>query len=280
MSKPTNMAEVIIQFDNLNVNFDPDFIDEDIRAKGVRLRHFKAVPCPGSDTESGSIRSTHHEHTNCYNGFIYKDAGCFIGAIQNNPGSKVVRPEGLIDSSTCYIVLPRFYEDTETQLHFGTWDRIEVAKCDEPSMWTPYWEKLQYSQTNIDRARFPIQQIEYVIDANGNEYQENADFKIVNGNIHWINPSRCPGFSLMTGNGMPYSVRYLYKPAFYVNRCIHQIRILNTVNPNTGEKKQTRYPYLLECIREIDFLSRSVSTEEDFANEDRMPISGISFGPK
>lgn len=255
---------------------DPQAFDDRIRSNGVRLRHFKAIPCAGSDTESGSIRSTHEEH-GCFNGFHYKDAGCFIGVIQNNPVNKVVRPEGLVDSSICYVLLPRFYEDGVEQMHFCTWDRIEIANCSEPAMWVPYWQKMQYSQTRIDRPRFPIEKIEYVIDTLGNEYTNNVDFRIVGGNIHWVNPTNQPGFDLMTGNGTPYAVRYLYKPAMYVNRCIHQIRILNTLDPMSGEKKEVRFPYLLECVREIEFLSRPVSDQDDAPNEDFMPGSGFNY---
>lgn len=275
MAATPGMIEQYIMLDPINVNFDVQGFDDRIIANGVKLKHFKAVPCPGSDTESGSVRSTHEEH-GCFNGFHYKLAGCFLGVIQNNPINKIVRPEGLIDTSINYILLPRFYENSTEQMHFATWDKIEVANCSEPSMWVPYWQKMQASQTGIDRPRFPIEKIEYIIDAAGIEYQENADFKIVGGNIHWINPTHQPGFDLMTGQGMPYSARYLYKPSMYVNRCIHQIRILNTINPTTGEKQEVRFPYLLECLREIEFLSKPVS-DEDSPNEDYMPGSGFNF---
>ncbi len=103
--------------DPINVSFDPVAFDDRIQSNGIKLKHFKAVPCAGSDTESGSIRSTHEEH-GCFNGFHYKLAGCFTGVIQNNPVNKVVRPEGLIDSSTAYILLPRFYDNGNETLHF------------------------------------------------------------------------------------------------------------------------------------------------------------------
>jgi len=269
------MIEQYIAMDPINVSFDPTAFDDRIQANGIKLKHFKAVPCAGSDTESGSIRSTHDEH-GCLNGFHYKLAGCFTSVIQNNPVSKVVRPEGLIDSSTAYFLLPRFYDDGNETMHFATWDRIEIANCSEPSMWVPAWEKKVASQTGIDRARFLIEKIEYVIDTFGVEYTENIDFKIINGNIHWIGQNR-PGFNLMTESGVPYSIRYLYKPAFFVNRCIHQIRLLNTLDPSTGEKTEVRLPQLLETIRETEFLSQNVSDETDAANENYSPGSGANF---
>jgi hypothetical protein len=276
VAKDTGLIEQYISMDAINVNLDPQAFDDRIISNGIRLKHFAAVPCPGSDTERGSIRSTHDEHK-CLNGFHYKEVGKFIGVIQNNPVNKVVKPEGIVDSSVCYVIMPRFYENTQEQMHFAVWDRIEIANCCEPSMWVPYWETIQASQTGIDRARFLIEKIQYVIDAFGVEYQEGVDFKIVNGIIHWISPTRQPGFNLMAGQGVPYSIRYLYKPALYVNRCIHQIRILNTYNPANGEKQEVRYPYLVECLRETEMLSRAVSDQEDFVNENRMPGSGYNF---
>lgn len=275
MATVPGLIEQYIALDPINPNFDAQGFDDRISSNGVRLKHFKAIPCPGSDTESGSIRSTHAEH-GCFNGFHYKLAGCFIGVIQNNPVNKIVRPEGLVDSAICYILLPRFYENSTEQMHFATWDRIEVANCNEPSMWVPYWQKLQASQTGVERTRFPIEKIEYIIDANGTEYTQDIDYKLYYGNVQWINPTNQPGFDLMTGQGMPYSIRFLYKPAFYVNRCIHQIRILNTLDPISGEKKEVRFPYLIECLRELEFLSRQV-TPEDPVNENYMPGSGFNF---
>jgi hypothetical protein len=272
----SGIIEQYITMDPVAVNMDPIAFDDIILSAGIKLKHFKAVPCAGSDTESGSIRSTHDEH-GCFNGMHYKFAGIFTGVIQNNPINKIIKPEGLVDSSVCYILMPRFYDDSQEQMHFATFDRIEVANANEPSMWVAYWQKMQASQTGIDRTRFPIEKIEYVIDAMGNEYIENVDFQILKGNIQWINPTNQPGFDLMTGHGTPYSVRYLYKPAMFVNRAIHQIRILNTIDPATGEKKEVRFPYLLECIREIEFLSRPVTDEYDPSNEDMMPGSGFNF---
>ncbi len=96
--------ESIIQFDGTQVNFDPVAIDDFVEAHGIRWQHWAAVPCPDSDTELGSLRSNHDSH-NCLNNFHYLCKGTFIGVLSNNPLSKNIIPEGLVDSSKAYIIL-------------------------------------------------------------------------------------------------------------------------------------------------------------------------------
>lgn len=273
----STLLQSVINYDPISINFPIEAFDNDANDQGVGLVHYKAVPCAGSDADRGSMRSTHREH-DCENGFYYKLGGKFKGVLSNNPSSKIVKPEGILDTSICYIILPRFYADTQQQMYFATYDKIDFAVQDS-SIWVPYWEKITHSQVGTDRARFPIAQIEYIIGPAGKQYTENVDFKIQNGVIVWISQNR-PGFNQMSGEGVPYSVRYLYKPSFFVNKIIHQIRLLNTFDPSTGEKKEIRFPSLLECVREVEFENISNSTQYDSLAEEVAPPSGANFGPK
>ncbi len=262
------MAKGIIDsamvFDPVQVSFDALAIDDFIESHGIAFNHFKAVPCPGSDTENGSLRSTHEEHS-CVNSFHYIYAGTFRGVLSNNPLNKAVLPEGIFDQSKAYVILPRFYTDTQETMHFTCFDRIEMCKCDDPSVWVPYWEKLTDNQTGICRTRFPIQKIEYVINTYGEQYSGGIDFINYNGSLKWISQNR-PGFDLMTQLGVPFSTRYLYKPNWYVSQLVHQIRLLNTATPE-GDKSQIRFPYMLQVLREIDYLSQAVRDDADPPNE-------------
>ena len=277
-----NIIDVATNLNPFEVSLDAQAFDDLIQAHGVKFRHWLAVPCPGSTSERSSNRSKHQGHT-CTNGFYYQGGKCFTGVLNTNSSGKNNRPEGMLDVSPAVILLPRYYDtpdssDVPDQMYFCAFDRIDLAD-DTCATWVSYFEIIEASQTGTDRARFPIKKVISLIDANNKIYSVGIDFEIFNGAIRWITQNR-PHYDMGNHVGQPYSVRYLYSPCFYVQKNLHEIRILNTLDPITGEKKQVRFPMQLQVIREVDYLSDDRDAfQNDTAREGTAPPSGGNFGP-
>lgn len=275
MATRGNYLEQPLQFSNIQLSFDPIAIDNFVESKGVIFKHWKAIPCTGGDNDRGSMRSTHINHT-CSNGFYFKGGNCFVGIFDNDITKKFYNAEGIIDSSISTLHVPRFYKNNECQLLFGVNDRLDL---EDETVVVPKWEKMECSPTGLDRAMFPVVRVEYIIDMNGKEYQENSDFLIENGNIRWLSQNR-PQFNQDIGGGGIYAIRYLYRPSWYVSVVLHEIRLANTFSPDTGEKTQVRYPQLLIIQREIFYLNELNNAERDASREGIAPGSGMNLSIK
>lgn len=261
------------------VSFDSAAFDNIIEYHGVMFKHWKAIPCTGGDIDKGSMRSTHLDHT-CSNGFYFKGGRCFLGVFDNNQTKKHYKAEGIIDSSMTTLHVPRYYANGSNEpcdhIYFYQDDKLEL---EDESVVVPKWEKLQCSPTGIDRAMFPIVWVEYVVDAYGNEYTVGSDFEVLNGNIHWLTNHR-PQFNPAQGTGGIYSVRYLYRPSWYIAVVLHEVRLVNTFDPVVGVKTQIRYPQLLFLQREIYFLDQLNRANGDSPQEGIAPSSGMNLSIK
>ena len=272
MATRGNYIENPLQFAQDQLYFDPFAFDNLIEAHGVDFKHWKAVPCAGGDTDRGSPRSSHLNHT-CSNGFYYRGGKCFLGVFDNNSTKKYFNVEGIIDSSITTLHVPRQYKESDCQLFFCVNDRIDLV---DETVVVPRFEKMICSPTGIDRAMFPIVKIEYVIDMNGKEYFEGSDFVISGGNLQWIGQNR-PQYIQSTGDGGVYQIRYYYRPSWYVSVVLHEIRLCNTVIPQSSEKIQVRYPQLLILQREIYYLNELNRAEDDTSREGLSPSSGMNL---
>lgn len=261
------------------VHFDANAFDNLIENHGIMFKHWKAVPCTGGDIDKGSMRSTHLDHT-CNNGFYYKGGRCFLGVFDNNQTKKNFKTEGIIDSSITTLHVPRYYANGSKEIcdhiFFGQDDRLEL---EDDSVIVPKWEKIICSPTDIDRAMFPIIHVEYVIDSYGEEYSRGTDFDLLDGNIKWLGQNR-PRYNERQGTGGVYSIRYLYRPAWYIGSVLHEIRLVNTYDPNTGERVQIRYPQLLILQREIYFLDQLNLGSPDMPKQGIAPSSGNNLSIK
>lgn len=271
MANPIDPLSVLNQGGN-SVHFSKELFDTLISEHGLQFVHEQAIPCAGSNTDINNTRSHHGDHS-CENGFYYKCIDTpFTGVFTNNPNSKNFKSEGIIDSSTAWIICPRTYDNTNKTIYFSGYDKIRIVDKEFKEILVPYFEKLEISATGIDRARFPVCQVEYLIDGFGKEYLEGIDFILENHNIKWITQNR-PIYNPNAGHGGVYSIRYLLRPFWFVLSVEHEVRISTTIDDN-GEKKQTRFPQYLRCVREIWFRNESNEPRKDDARESFAPPSG------
>ncbi len=267
-------ASTVTHTDGGNVFFIPELFDSLVREHGVLLEHFIALPCPQSDKNINNVRSNHSDH-DCENGYYYVCSGTFLGIITNNPKTNYYKSEGIIDSATCWIIVPRFYEKDGKTIYFSPYDKVYIADPQYKEVLVPNFELMESSTTGTDRLRFPITKITHLIDKHGKpSYTEGSDYIVTNdGNLKWISQNR-PQFNPTLQEGGVYSVRYLYQPFWYIATVEHEIRISKMINPSTEEKQAVRLPQYLRCVRERFFRDKENIPQSNDPQEAYVPSSG------
>ncbi len=277
-------ADYRIQFPvGESVTFDIEALDTLIKSQGVMLEHWRAMRCPvGVIDRYDSLRRPHEHHENCSNGMIYTLAGTFQGTFTGNGLSGKADPTGTLDSSSATIIIPRFYTNEDGSLG----DRIYPAPYDrlyyaDPNVLVSNWEVMEAHITGQERLSFPATKVFDLIDARGVRYRE-GDYQVVNGNIVWQGQNQ-PGQEVEVGKGRVYSLRYLYRPFWYVSRMIHEIRLTSVNNEITGERIAEMAQKLVSTQREYIFLNEENDSNAPDATSARKQWNAGndgSFGPK
>lgn len=269
-------ASISTPFPEGVVDFDPEKFDEVISGAGVELEHWRALRCPvGMIDPDDTLRRPHEHHEGCSNGFIYTKVGCFRGLFSGNSMNSDPRDTGVADASTAQITCPRFYAGTEDnptcrdEVLLAPYDRLYYANA---AFVVPNWELIEAHPTGKDRLSFPAERVNIVIDANGKRYSP-ADFDVVNGWIHWKGQNQ-PGFNAETGKGVVYSVHYVYRPFWYVQRLGHEIRVAN-IDDGRGERVTERMPQSATIQREYVYLNQERDpVNSGDARQHREPADG------
>lgn len=213
---------------------NPRAFDELIGSKGIRMVHSKPIPCPNvSDLHSGDHPPGCSE---CQEGMIYYDEKEFIGAFQGNSNSRQHQVNGQFDYDEASVVVPAKYKDG-SEFDIQLFDRIVV-----PDFTVRFYQRVEHSQTGVDRLKFPAVRVDKLRDASGNEYRQGIDFELTQtGDIKWISQNR-PGYNLGIKKGVVYSVNFYCRPVFTIVSLPHQLRATQTVDPSTGRAVQERFP--------------------------------------
>ena len=82
--------------------------------------------------------------------------------------------------------------------------------------------------------------------------------------------------------GVIYSIRYLYRPYFYVKGLGHELRVAAAPNPLTGEKYPEQMPQAFTLQREYLFEDSQSTPDSEYPDNPRQqrgPADG-GFGPR
>jgi hypothetical protein len=171
MSKQTNLVtEVVMQLDNDNVSFDVEGFDRQAQSKGSELQHYASLVCPVGTFDAGDVRSAHMGACLCGgSGRVYFLKGIIQGILTQVNKSTNFYAGGTIDHSSVYIITPRTYKDTDTQIICAAYDRL-VPVCTDGSLNVVYWETTQISPQGCDYLTYPVVSVEYLMDAQGKQY--------------------------------------------------------------------------------------------------------------
>ena len=238
------------------VSFDVDAFDELIQFHGVRLVHYQAMRCPIGLVELGDIQRPHEDHEGCTNGFLYTRAGTLRAFSAGNSKHKNASELGYWDGSTIQASFERFYvADCEGNVcedkvaYIAPFDRFFM---DEPNILVPTWQAFTHHQTGRDRLKYPVVEVELLVDSRGERYQQDLDFRVDNGQLLWtgegLSGRRPTDIDPANDAGVVCSVRYRYRPWWYVGQLMHEIRVSQVGTPDGREV--VRLPQLAMLHRE------------------------------
>lgn len=195
----------VVAFDNL------------IRGRGVKFVHHRALACPVGLQDENDVHRTHADHSGCSNGFQFIAIGRVTAVFTSNATDPKMAPEGFYDGSTVVVTLPRFYDsDPEKRVMVRPFDRLYL---EEEDLHVGTWDKTHRRSDGLpDRVEFPIVKVEHLIDSNGAKWVHGTHFDIVDGNLVWREATG-------PAPGTVYSAWYTYRPFWYVDRLVHEIRV-------------------------------------------------------
>ena len=259
-----------------SVTFDVEQFDAAIQDHGPRMLHYRAMRSPGGLVDKYDSRRPGEDHIGASNGMVYTKAGYFQCLFtSNNKDTKT--QESLLDSANAQITPTRFYECGKP-VYLAPFDRLYLA---EDSLLVTNWQLVEAHSSGRDRLKFQAVEVQDLIDANGFSYTSGSDFCVEGGQIVWSGQRR-PGVDPETGKGRIYSVRYLYRPYFYIVNLGHDIRFTQQEDVMTGVKTTVRLPQQAYIQREYVFENTDVDDQSKIPNDPRQvqgPADG-SFGAR
>lgn len=256
------------------VSFDIEQFDNAIRSHGVTFVHWRAMRCPVGMIDENDSRRPHEDHSGCSNGFLYTRAGEITCLFSGNSSQPQFSELGVLDSSTVTITLPPRYDDNGEPLYIAPFDRLYLK---EESIVVPDWQLFR-STGSLDKLRFIAVTVQDLVDAGNNRY-DGQDFSVDQGSIRWIG-SRRPAVDPITGQGSVCSVRFTYRPYWYVKSMIHEVRVSQAEDPVTGERRIFRMPQSAQLQREFVFEKNSRDElAPDQARQVKAP-DHLNLGPR
>lgn len=254
------------------VSFDADAFDIAIRSQGVILEHWRAVKCPVGLGDRFDIRHTHKDGSNCSNGFFYIKAGIVTALFTGNSNRMDQQDYGVLDAANVNCTFARTYDDCDEPIDLMPNDRIYLA---QEEILVPHRQLVQSHETGRDRLDFLAVKVVSIVDSDGHVHGPD-DYDIVNGQIVWKNGGL--PYDPEEKKGMVYSIRFQYRPYWYVKHLPHQIRVAQ-VQTEEG-RTITRMPQQAALQREYVF----EKVEKDSTDpDDPRTVQGPgddSFGPR
>ena len=224
-----------------------DSFNELLSNRGIRFVHHVAVPCPNM----GSVGANNHipECPFCDNSQIIHLPGKEIwGVFTSNSLEKMFEVQGIWEIGTAVVTFPTAYGDGE-QADFNTFDKLVC-----PDFQVRLNDIKQYEQTsnNRQKLRYPIISIQYMASVrNGQmyEYENNVDYRIVDGEIEWL---KRPFYNDLEEVGEVLSITYTANPVYTVLNLMHEMRVTQEYDIMSGNKVARRLPQ--QVLVKRDFL--------------------------
>ena len=259
--------------------FDVYAFDEAIAAHGVLFVHYRGMRSPLGLVDKYDSRRPGGEGQGASNGMLYTKAGCFHGLFTGNSKALRALEGGRLDAATAQLTPTRFYRP-ETPgapcepVYLQPMDRLYLA---ETSVLVTHQQLVEHHATGADRLKFPAEKVLDLVDSAGTRYGPE-DFAVVEGQVVW--KARRPPVDPDTGRGAVYAVRYLYRPFWYVDRLMHETRVVQQENPVTGERVTVRMPQSAVIQREYVFQNETEDPAPD-PGPRRAPVPADGgFGPR
>ncbi len=268
------------------VRLSLDALDELVHGNGVRLIHYQAMACPIGKNDVDDIRVPHADHSGCSNGFLYHRAGVLKGYFAGNSNQNGFSDFGATWSAQAQVIFDRFYEEADGavdadvppgggEVIIAHFDRIYFA---DPSILAPAWELIQVSGSGRERLRYPAVAVDRAVDSHGQEYRQHLDFDINDkGLLVWKAGRPHPQYSVGTEMGQVLSLRYTYRPYFYVKDLVHDIRVVAAEDENGNQV--TRRMFQTGILLREFFYEGSAKADAEAKNIDDLRVAASAPAP-
>jgi len=286
MARSNSSNHIYTDLPQVDVAFDLEAFNEAIRSQGVKLVHFRAMRCPVGMTDLEDNRRPHPHHEGCFNGFIYDKVDCITALMTGNNKKKSLEDVGYVDFSSVQCTFPMTYDDSDVNLIIAPFDRFFL---DEKTANVVMWQLFKHHETGIDRLKYPVEGVQgSIIDSRGERYEEDVDFKVAQGQIKWIGRRPAPEIDVGPGmsgfgsdRGAVCSVRYTYRPFWYVGTIQHELRFGQV--QDGFDRKAVRAPQMASLHREFVAQSTDQEAVTPTTSEEIRKVVGSmygGFGPK
>jgi hypothetical protein len=251
------------------VNFDADAFDSMLRSHGLTLVHWRAMKCPIGLVDKDDERHPHGEHGECSNGFIYRLVAPITCAVSNNSDNPQVLDIGIVNQANIMVTPPRTYDVLSAtgeplECLLAPYDRMFLA---EASITVINWQLFEACGGPTDKMDYPLVHVEQLIDSQGRDLVQGQDFTIDNGLLRWLDGGRQPVSNPEAGTGGICSIRYRYRPFWYVGDLPHEIRVTQLEDPETGIRRTVRMPQQALLHREYVFENQDNKGDEQDTNK-------------
>lgn len=264
----TDMGGQVLQMDfpnSVSVAFDTAAFDEQIRAHGVRFVHYRAMRDPVGLIDRYDARRPDDAHAGASNGMLYTQAGCLTALFTGNSKELKALEGGQLSAAYAQITPASTYEGGTERVYLAPLDRLFL---EEAGVLVPHQQLVEAHETGDDRLRYPAARVLDLVDARGVRYTPDTDFCLHDGRVVWKTAKR-PGVNTETQRGVVYAVRYLYRPHWYVDQLMHEVRVAQVEDPVTGQRGLVQMPQAARIAREFVF-----------QNEDKDPLAPDPGSPR
>lgn len=246
-AKPTSAMQQLFQLQHVQQSFDMAAFDQLISGQGVKVTHYRAIPDPSGMAALGDVHAVQSKRSSS-DGFLYREVGDLTLWFSSNTSDWNVEVEGMTKHDAAVVTSQLRYDNCpDKDVILAPFDRFFLKDIEVRVVATQYVEA---NTTGTDKLQYPATCVEHLIDADGKEYTEGADFKITpEGFIQWTSQNR-PGFNEKLHRGTVYAIRYRYTPYFVIARMLHEIRVSQVTDPATFERSLQRMPFQALVIRE------------------------------
>jgi hypothetical protein len=223
------------------VDVDPQAFDDMIRGHGISFVHWRALPCPIGMVDADDQRAPHGDHHGqCSNGFLYRAVGPVTCIPSQNSNDAQWQDMGIVNQVNLMVTAERFYalppgaDGQRQRVYLAPWDRLYLA---EESITVTQWQTFEACRGPTDKMDYPVEGVELCVDAQGRDVLEGRDFQVRDGLLHWVpGGSVVPAANPEAGTGPVISIRYRYRPYYYVASLPHEIRVAQATDPGTGAR--------------------------------------------
>lgn len=203
--------------------------------KGFKAIHYRHALNPNRDDVSGAVDVSQSD----LSGYVWYDPKELYIVPQNLRWEEQSLVNGLHGAHTMTINYTGYYNDSQERTYIRPQDIILLKDDDHATVMVQ--ELFHYDDLKIQRLKFPVFSVDYLSDED-RRYEENVDFCIREGVLHWINKPVGANQS-RTGKGKVLSIVYWTFPYLVV---VDTPRVFRTVwsNENALATAQSNATYI------------------------------------